>query len=221
MSSKRETLLSPRGVALYPHLSEPDFKFKEEGEFSTKLRVSNEDPDAQALVKRIEAEHKKAQDTAKEDPRNAKRKKIKESEFRPYEIDEDAGEIIFNFKMNHRIKRRKDGKEIELWPALFDAAGKPLPRGIRIGSGSILRVAFTFNHYYTPLVGAGVGMRLEAVQVIKLVEQAERSASSYGFDTEEDGFRFDEDSFDSPLDDGGDEDLADDEDYGDDEDADF
>lgn len=35
--------LSPRGVAIYPHLNKPDTRFKEDGEYSVKLRVAVED----------------------------------------------------------------------------------------------------------------------------------------------------------------------------------
>lgn len=219
MSQKREILVSPKGLAVYPHLDAPDFKFKEEGEFSTKLRMPA--ADAAKLVKRIEEEHKKAQEIAKQE--NPK-KKIKESQYRPYEEDEETGEVIFSFKMGHKITRKKDGKVIELWPALFDAAGKPLPKGVKIGGGSTLRVAFTFNHYYTPLVGAGVGLRLEAVQVIDLKEWGERSADSFGFEVEE-GFSaddLDEDSIRTPFDEEEDVDEDNDMDHEDDEeDADF
>ena len=40
---------------------------------------------------------------------------------------------------------------------------------------------------YTTLIGAGVSLRLEAVQIIKLVQPTERTAASYGF-TEEKGY---------------------------------
>src|SRR2546430_7864611 len=70
--------------------------------------------------------------------------------------------------------------------AIFDAKGKPVT-DVNIGAGTEGKVAFTILPFYTALVGAGVSLRLEAVQIIKLAaSSAERTAADYGF-TEEEG----------------------------------
>jgi len=53
-----------------------------------------------------------------------------------------------------------------------------------------VKVAFQLNPFYTAQIGAGIGLRLKAVQVIDLIEPQGGSASSYGFG-EEDGYEFD------------------------------
>jgi hypothetical protein len=71
---------------------------------------------------------------------------------------------------------------------LFDAKGKPLSKDIKIGGGSKMKVSYEILPYYTAIAGAGISLRLKAVQVIDLVEYSSGgSGESYGFG-KEDGY---------------------------------
>ena len=60
-------------------------------------------------------------------------------------------------------------------PAIFDAKGIPMIDS-NIWGGSELKVNGSVAAYYTPLIGAGVALRLRAVQVIQYVEGGSGSA---------------------------------------------
>lgn len=220
--NSKQTHTSPKGVAIYPRLNSPDYKFKDEGEFKVKLSMPLEQ--AQAFIDKIEEARAEAvADMKAERAAKGNKKKMKEADP-PYEEMED-GTVQFNFKMKHKVKGKKDGKVYKLFPALFDAKGKPLAKGINIGGGSVLKVAFNFVPFDTPAAGAGVTMRMSAVQVIDLVEFGQKSASGFGFG-EEDGF--DSEGYEGSGDEDGDDDddtpPFDDEDPGNDgegDDADF
>jgi hypothetical protein len=182
MASKNPRFTSPRGTAVYPHLTTPDTKFKDEGEFHTKLRVPADKADA--LVKQIEAE------IAKIVAETKKEKKLKTVKLAtaPYSVDDESGEVTFTFKMKASGVSKKTGKDWSRTPVFFDAKGAAIKEAPKVGGGSTLRVNFEFFPYYTAAVGAGVKLALEAIQVLDLVEfGGNRKASDYGFETE-DGF---------------------------------
>lgn len=123
----------------------------------------------------------KSVEEAKKEPKN-KGKKIKPADA-PYKTDEEAGTITFNFKQKAKGKT-KQGEEFTQQPALFDAQGHPLKAGVKIGGGSEIKVSFEVVPFYTALVGAGVSLRMKAVQILKLQEYQSGNASSYGFEAE-------------------------------------
>jgi len=57
-----------------------------------------------------------------------------------------------------------------------------------VWSGSEMKVSAELIPYYTAMAGAGVSMRLRAVQVTKLVEGGSSNAKGYGFDNVKDGY---------------------------------
>jgi hypothetical protein len=181
-----KTIVSPAGIAMFPRLSTPDTKFDARGFYGTKLRLS---PDAEAtqFVAMLDA----AADASQMDAENSRKaegkkggKPIKLADKSWYR-DEDSGELVVNFKMLASGKTRA-GKEFTQKPALFDAKGTPLPADVKIGGGSTLKVAFELNPFVSA-IGAGVSLRLKAVQVLDLKEYGQSSADSYGFG-QEDGF---------------------------------
>lgn len=73
-------------------------------------------------------------------------------------------------------------------PKLFDSKNKEFPKDEDIWGGSTLRIAFNAIPYYTAMAGAGISLRLKAVQVIELVSGGGGgNGASYGFG-EEDGY---------------------------------
>tara|TARA_B100001996_G_scaffold201803_1_gene154497 strand:+ start:6863 stop:7477 length:615 start_codon:yes stop_codon:yes gene_type:complete len=170
------------GVSQYAWLTSPDTRFDEVGHYKTNLILSGQE--AEDLKSKIDAEITKSVALAKE---KAKGKNVKQS-VTPYEDDTDdtgkaTGKTIFKFKTKAQITT-KDGKLIPNRVAIFDAKGTPMI-DTNIWSGSEMKVSAELVPYYTAMVGAGVSMRLRAVQITKLVEGGNANAKGYGFDEEE------------------------------------
>lgn len=202
------------GVAIYPHLVEPDTKFNSEGEYKVKLRLAPDSVITDAKGKRvsdvqsfIDEMMAKALEKAKQENKG----KIKEADA-PYEIDEETGDVLVNFKLKATGKTR-DGKEFTQKPALFDAKGKPAEVKA-VWGGSKIKVSFEVVPFYTKLIGAGVSLRLKAAQIIELVAgSGGGSADSYGFGKEE-GYEAEDEAADNGFSsDESDEATADDEDF--------
>lgn len=177
-------VVSPVGVSQYAWLTTPDTRFDETGHYKTNLILKAKD--AQPLVTQINAEIKKSLTLAKE---KAKGKSIKQapSPFEDELIDgKPSGNVIFKFKTKAKIIT-KDGKVIPNRVALFDSAGTPMIDA-NIWSGSEMKVSAELIPYYTAMAGAGVSMRLRAVQITKLVEGGSSNAKGYGFEKVKDGY---------------------------------
>ena len=75
----------------------------------------------------------------------------------PWKIDEESGNLFVRFASYKPV-------------TIVDSKRQPLSAGIFPGSGSELRIAYTVNEYKG--FGGGINLYLNAVQVIKLVEQS-------------------------------------------------
>ena len=98
------------------------------------------------------------------------------------ELDEDGnpiGNVIVKFKSKAAYK-----------PAVFDSKGNMMTNS-NIYGGSELKVNGSCAFFHTAMIGAGVSIRLRAVQVIQYVEGA-NGANKFGFD-EVEGFTVEED----------------------------
>lgn len=186
----KPTLITPKGIARYPRLNEPDCRFSPEGVYTVTLRVAKDEamPLVQKLVKMNEdfyaAECKD------------KGKKLKRCPTLPWgpanDWDKDKQEEVkvpgfIDFKFKTPAKgTTKEGKQWERKVALFDAKLTPLPADSDpIGGGSTIRVSFTPSTWNVPATGVGISLRLNAVQVLELKTYV--GSGSYGF-IEEDGF---------------------------------
>jgi hypothetical protein len=159
---------TPTGVALYPWLTKPDTKYNEDGEYKVNLVLSKED--AKPLLKVI---GEVFEDNLKSEIKKQKKKDIKTANP-PYseQLDDDGkptGNLIFKFKSKAAYK-----------PAIFDAKNNPLIDP-PIWGGSEIKVNAGLYPYASPLHGAGVSLKIRAVQVIALVEGSE-GAGRFGFD---------------------------------------
>tara|TARA_X000001382_G_C3110755_1_gene159811 strand:+ start:123 stop:770 length:648 start_codon:yes stop_codon:yes gene_type:complete len=180
-----ERVVSPVGIAQYAWLSQPDTRFDAVGHFKTNLIVNAEE--AQGLVQAIDKAIEQSVTLAKE---NTKGKKIKQAPL-PYieEIDDEGNvtdNLIFKFKTKAEITT-KDGTVVKNKVPLFDTQGTPI-LDTDVWSGSELKVSAELVPYYTAMAGAGVSLRLRAVQVIKLVQGGSGNASGFGFDEIQDGY---------------------------------
>ncbi len=183
----KKLLTTAVGVAVWPHLNSPDYEYDEGGVYQVKLRLSGED--AEKFEAFCAAQQKEAAAEAKAEGKFKGRGKVPLADL-PFKEDED-GNKLFNFKMKATGTTR-GGEKFTRSPKLFDASGQPC-NDARVGGGSVIRVSFEPYRYYSKLVGgAGVSLRLEAVQIITLEEWTSgRDAEGYGFEAT-DGFSVDE-----------------------------
>ncbi|WP_296084234.1 hypothetical protein [uncultured Agrobacterium sp.] len=192
---KRPKFTSPKGTFKFPKLTEPDTKFKPEGEYSVKLLLDTDSPEAQKLIRQIDEAAAESLAESKAKAKNAAEAKKWETKSVPYAdvLDEETGEPTgvteFSFKMTASGTSKKTGKDWTRKPALFDAKGQPIKGAPKIGGGTIGKVSYELMKWGTLQLGASVKLALEAAQIIELRTWGEQSASSYGFG-EEEGYEY-------------------------------
>jgi hypothetical protein len=172
---------TPVGIAAYPRLTTPDTKFDADGVYSIDLDLDPKDKEVTTFL----ASLKKASDVAYEQIcKDRGGKKLKRASF-PTKETED-GMIRIKFKL-----KAKAGNADKSWsqkPMLFDASGKAIAEALNVGSGTKCKVSFEVIPYFTAMVGAGVSLRLKAVQILELKEYTPGdNFDAYGFKSE-DGF---------------------------------
>lgn len=195
--NKPQRLITEAGIAQFPWLSQPDTKFNAEGEYRIRVRFSGEA--AENMKAMIQSEYDKAIEKIKAEKLEELDTPAKKKAFRlkmgdlPLKqvLDEDGNEtdeVDITFKQKATIKTKEGTKNVEPIP-VFDAKGKQFK--VPVYSGSTVKVAFSPVAFFSPMVGAGVSLRLGAVQVLELVSANGRagnlSGGVYGFG-EEEGF---------------------------------
>lgn len=179
------TIVTPKGKAVWPKLSQPDTKFNVDGEYTVKLRLTADE--SQDLIKQLEglrSEYKAAQ--AKTEP------KVARYDVAPvYEAEEDdngdlTGFNLFKFKQNAKIKLR-DGSTRDMKVAIYDSNKQPTTT--EVTGGSTIRVAANVFCYAMPSTKrVGVSLRPTAVQVIELASGFGGNADALAMFDKEDGF---------------------------------
>lgn len=183
-----------KGTFVFPKLNTPDTKFKAEGEYQVRLRMGADD--AAPIMAKIDemadaalAEAKAELVKAKKGAAAAKLTLAKDKPYRPTmdpETGEETGDIEFNFKMKASGVAAATGKPWERSPKVFSASGAEL-KGTAIPSiwgGTVGRVSGEYNPFCTA-IGAGVSLRLNAVQILSLVTKGGGDAGTFGFGAEE------------------------------------
>lgn len=235
---KLPSFTTPRLVFKFPKLVDADYGSndypKPDGEFSTKGLAKASDPGIQKLLKQLQPLHDAAVEKAEAEFKKLKpetRKKLGAvkvndlyTELLDPETEEPTGEIEFKFAMKHRIEAKKGpnaGKVFYRYPALFDAKGRPmivrdkkgktLSGAPQIWGGTVGIVSFEASDYFIPGTGAaGLKLNLTAVQIIDLVSGGQRSANSYGFAAQDDGYEGEDYSDSDESDDDGDDSTSND-----------
>lgn len=191
MSQKKKPIKinTPIGIAKFPKIQEADTRFDDMGVYSTQLLLPKDDPNTDALIKRLKEVY---EEFRKELPA-PKNKKEPESFGFVEDLDKDGNEtdyIAFKFKAKaHYIDAKGAMNELPA-PRVFDAKLNPIPSNIQIWGGSSIRVNFSPIPYFQGK-NCGVTLRLNAVQVIELNTSNGDSAESYGFNAT-DGYSGDE-----------------------------
>lgn len=206
MAAKRKyhKFITPKATLRYPRITKPDYgndKFpKPDGEYSVQAIFRLDDQDFQAFLARLQPVYDDAMAKAEDEFKKLKidvRKKLGKVTQNPLyqtvydpDTEEETGEVVMKFSCRHSyVDKKTDEKKLLPKPDVFDAYKRPA-KGVDPWSGTTARVAFSVEDggYFIPGTGAaGLRLRLDAVQIIDLVEGGSRSADSYGFD-EEDGF---------------------------------
>lgn len=170
MKKIKERFTTPKGVAYFPYISKPDPNY---GGYKVNLCVPKEDAMSVIAVVKSVLTQGIQMDKALD-------KSIKQQAPFPFkdEVDEDGtptGNVIFKLKSGENYK-----------PAVFDSKNKAMIEH-NIWGGSVIKVGATAE-YYNNNVGAGVILRLNAVQIIEYIQGSD-GADRFGF-TEEEGFSF-------------------------------
>jgi hypothetical protein len=203
-------------VFKYPRLNEPDFGTKQypkpDGAFSVKLVMSlaaaeafiakpQKALDGKSLADLHAAAIAEGEAKFKELKVDV-RKKLKAVTANPlfktlYGDDEEpTGEVEFSFAMKYRVPVWKNGEKTDQKTTrncvIFDAKGNRMKSPPNIWGGTVGKVSFQPSAYWVAGTGAaGLSMNLEAVQIISLVSNGEKTADAYGFG-EEDGYTHEE-----------------------------
>lgn len=203
-------LHTPRGTLVWPKLTEPDhgtdkYPCKHEaGEYKTKLQLDKTKPGVLAFLAKIDAHMERAKELAEaafaELPVKDRKRIGEVVADEPYsvvydeETEEETNFVTLSCKMIAGGVRKKDNKPWSAKPALFDSKGKPITKKIEIWGGSTAILNIDLEPYFVAGTGKyGVSRRLNAAQIIELVAAGgQKSASSYGFGAEEDGFSQDD-----------------------------
>ena len=191
MSKKTYTrLTTPRGVFIYPHITEPDTKFvKPDGEYHTKFALVADDPATQEFVNKLEAELGAYIDSNPDNLPPAKLKKAGTAAIYDEELDaegNETGRLIFKFKLKAMVKTKD--KQWPQQPRLFDAKAQPIEGDVKVWTGSEGKVNVeVFPYFMETTKQFGLSLRLKGAQILKLVSGGGASADDMGFG-EEDGY---------------------------------
>lgn len=179
--------VTPKGIAVYPWLDKPDTKFKADGEYTMKLRLSAEE--SQDLITKIDEAIAEA--CAAEKQKNPKKAVKKASPPYSKVVDDEGnetGEYLFKFSLKAKVKT-KEGKEWTQRPEIVDAKGNIITGKVKVGGGSEVKVGCQIAPFTAP-VGTGVTLRLMAVRVLKLVTYGGDKLAGFDFGDDE-GFEYD------------------------------
>ncbi len=180
--AKENQFITAVGTALYPSLRNPEtFEGNEIG-YTVKVIFSQEE------TNKMERHLHKLLEEAKSLPEMEGKKWGNTPSIGMGETQD--GETFFKFKKKSSYISKKTNQVVQTTVPIFDAQGKPLPANIDIGNGSQVKVAYSVFPFNKSRQIQGLSLRLEAVQVIKLVERGAggQDASSFGFGAVEGGY---------------------------------
>lgn len=208
MAEKKKVIriTTPAGIAVYPKVQVAERyddaakKFYScsdgnmaGGSYSTSLSIPV--ADCVDLCAQLDALAQEALANAQADPKKvaaakAKRKTIELNAPYVPELDKEGnetGNILFKFKTNASAQVNGVLKVFAA-PFICDGQAKPITENINMYSGSVIKVNFSPTPYFTALTScAGVSLRINGVQVLKL-QKGGYNAASLGFGAEDGGF---------------------------------
>ncbi len=172
---------SPFGTAFYPRLDEPDFEFKDAGEYRVTIRLNPEDVEdvreqLQALfdegIKKLKEIGCKAHPALNGLP-------IKEEIDR--ETEKPTGAYLLSASMIASGKNKKTDETWEKRPVIVDSQKQKVTE--KVWGGSDLRFSAMVGTYNpNKKIGYGIKLYLEAVQVRELVTGSDGTEAFDTFD---------------------------------------
>ena len=186
--------VSPKGIAVYPHLNKPDDKFGDPT-YKVTLRVPEEDAqafisDVQALIDNIKAGKSDLlrPEDAKRLVQGLKQKKLKAADPAfVMETDGDSnetGNVLLKFKASGQFKD-KEGNVKQRTIRFIDAAKQPIAKAPDVWGGSTLRVRAQLMPWVNAKFEYGVKLGIDLVQIIELRSSGAGHVNTDGFDEEE------------------------------------
>jgi len=172
--------VTPKGEFKWPHIMVADTTYKAEGQFHIKVLLTGSDAeDMQEIVDNAHNEWKE---------RCRQKSAKKWQEYMPYKVslDEEGMEVgtEFHFKLKASGTNSKTGQTFTQRPVVVGPDRAPLPSTIKVGNGSIGRVAYEIAPYEHG-TSLGVQLRLRMVQVLKLIEYIASESADDVFEVEE------------------------------------
>lgn len=201
-----------KGRMKWPKLHAPDYGTKDypkpDGVYGTKFIVDAKDPNVRVWLDPLQVEFDAAVEAGQAEYAKLKpetRKKLDKqgglrinalyTELLDKETEEPTGEIEFNFTMKASGERKQGPKAGTRWnrkPDVFDGRGQRIAKVPEVWGGSEGRITFESSPYFVPgTATCGLSLKLEAVQITKLVKGGGRDAGEYGFAADEDGYAYD------------------------------
>ena len=201
--AKKQSNVTPPMIVRYAYLTVPSTTHKSNGQYTVKCAILADSPEAAELKEFLKARYEEVIPPVLAQLNPAQKKKI--VKVPPWQIEEDkdtgeeTGYLTMTFSMDAKVVRKKDSKVFEFAPELFDAENHAIPltarTGLKIGGGTVVRVAYTADRGYCmeatdasnkKFTKSGLSIDLQAVKIIDLVEYG-ASAGSYGFGEDEGG----------------------------------
>jgi hypothetical protein len=166
----------------YPKLIEPETKFNPEGVY--KVTAVLDAADATDIADQLDQLLNRHKESLKV---QAPSQKFKLADL-PYGFEDIDGKPCFLIKTKMKAKGiDRDGRAWSSAPALFDAKGRAVKDRESLKgmwSGTVGKISFDACPFHQAAIGAGITLRLKAVQIISLIEGG-GSAEGYGFGEEE------------------------------------
>lgn len=182
---------TPKGKALWVKVSEPNTKYKPEGEYEATIVFAAEE--VKDFLKQLDQLAQEAFDFETEALKPAQKKKAVCAS--PYAMEEDdegneTGNVHVKAKLKASFVSKKTGKTYHNKVAVFDAAKNTVTvEGLSIGNGSTIRLSVEPRSYYVASSNrAGISLDLKALQILELkVYGGSGKASDYDFEEEGEG----------------------------------
>lgn len=159
-----KTMMSPKGVAVYPRLDRPDTKFDDNGIYKADIAVPLEE--AEPLMEKLQEIHKAH--VGKAASKNANTMWYLEEDK---ETGEQTGRVIFKLRAKNKLvtKGQNAGQLWDRQPKAFDAKGNRIVEMPAVGGGSVLKVFFEV-YEWSASNKFGVSLQPLKVQIIDLHE---------------------------------------------------
>lgn len=183
-------LTTPRGVLIYPHVTEPDTKFvKPDGEYHTKFALVQDAPGVAEFTAKLEEILQAYKVENPDEIKPIALKKATTADLFEEELDDEGnetGRVIFKFKLKAMVVTKT--KSWPQAPRLFDAKAQPIEGEVKVWTGSEGKISTeVFPYFMETTKQFGLSLRLKGVQILKLVSGGGGNANDMGFG-EEDGF---------------------------------